>query len=125
MGAVEDLFEDDAEHPIPLVSRIDTMVTTLEKTCYYGLAIASPLGGDSRSRERLLRKLRNYISDRHSSWALKECGPPSATNTKLTVLVHPGSDTSILELLEGSRSMIEDSGFRFEISTESKALALH
>jgi hypothetical protein len=125
MCEVEGLLEDDPDHPIPFVGRIDTMVTTLEKTCYYGLVIASPLGGDSRSRERLLQKLSAYVTDRHSSPTLNEFGPPSSANTKLTVLVHPGSDTSVFELLAQSRPMLEERGFRFEISTDAKALGLH
>ena len=123
--AWDDFFEDDPGHPIPFIGRVDSIVTTADNACYYGLVIASPLSGDKRSRHRLLRKLRNYMEDRHSSQALDKFGPPSAMNTKLTVLVHPGSDPSVFDLLAQSRSALEESGFSFEVSTDPKALGLH
>jgi hypothetical protein len=126
MGAVPDeVFGDDTSHPIPFLGRIDTLVETEDGARYYGLVIASPMSGDERSRKRLSRKLRDYIIDRHSEAVLRKSGPASAANTKLTVLIHPGSDASIFEVLAQARPALEEAGFEFEVSTDAKALGLH
>jgi hypothetical protein len=126
MGAVPDeVFGDDTSHPIPFLGRIDTLVETEDGSRSYGLIIASPMSGDNRSRQRLRRKLRDYIIDRHSVEVLSKSGPPSAANTKLTVLIHPGSDVSIFEILTEARTALEQAGFTFEVSTDAKALGLH
>ena len=126
MGAEPDEdFGDDVSHPIPFLGRIDTLVETTDGARYYGLVIASPMSGDDRSRKRLSRKLRDYIVDRNSAEVLSKSGPASAANTKLTVLIHPGSDGSIFEVLAQARPALEEAGFEFEVSTDAKALGLH
>jgi hypothetical protein len=126
MGAVPDeVFGDDTSHPIPFLGRIDTLVETADGARYYGLVIASPMSGDHRSRQRLRRKLRDYIIDRHSTEVLDKSGPTSTANTKLTVLIHPGSDVSIFEVLAQARPALEEAGFAFEVSTDAKDLGLH
>ena len=126
MGAVlDEVFGDDTSHPIPFLGRIDTLVETEDGARYYGLIIASPMSGDERSRKRLSRKLRDYIIDRHSAEVLSKSGPASAANTKLTVLIHPGSHVSIFEVLAQARPALEQAGFEFEVSTDAKGLGLH
>ena len=126
MAAVPDeVFGDDTSHPIPFLGRIDTLVETEDGARYYGLVIASPMRGDDRSRRRLSRKLRDYIIDRHSAEVLSKSGPASAVNTKLTVLIHPGSDVSVFEVLAQAKPAFEEAGFEFEVSTDAKALGLH
>ena len=65
------------------------------------------------------------MQDRHSDKALKDFGPASPLNTKLTVLVHPGSDPSAFQLIEQTRPALEESGFAVEVTTDAKALGLH
>ena len=125
VASSEELFGDDPSHPIPYLGRIDTFVTTQEKTCYYGLVIASPLRDDYRSRRRLLKKIGDYVEDRHSSEARREFGVAASGNTKLSVLIHPGSDSTIFELLEQCRAALEESGFAYEVTTDAKLLGLH
>jgi cytolysin (calcineurin-like family phosphatase) len=83
------------------------------------------MSGDDRSLQRLRRKLRDYIIDRHSTDVLSKSGPATATNTKLTVLIHPGSDVSVFDVLAQARPALEEAGFEFEVSTDAKALGLH
>jgi len=126
MGTVPDeVFGDDTSHPIPFIGRIDTLVETEDGARSYGLVIASPMSGDDRSRQRLKRKLRDYIVDRHSAEVLSKSGPATAANTRLTVLIHPGSDVSVFEVLAQARHAFEEAGFEFEVSTDAKALGLH
>jgi hypothetical protein len=126
MGGVPDnVFDDDTSHPIPFLGRIDTLVETEDGARSYGLIIASPMSNDDRSRRRLSRKLRDYIMDRHSPEVLRKSGPATAANTKLTVLIHPGSAESVFEALAQARPALEEAGFSFEVSTDAKALGLH
>ena len=126
MSAVPDEdFGDDTSHPIPFLGRIDTLVEAEDGARYYGLVIASPMSSDDRSLKHLSRKLRDYIVDRHSAEVLSKSGAASAANTKLTVLIHPGSDESIFEVLAQAKPAFEEAGFEFEVSTDAKALGLH
>jgi hypothetical protein len=126
MGMVPDeVFGDDTSHPIPFLGRIDTLVETADGARSYGLIIASPMSSDDRSLQRLRRKLRDYIIDRHSADVLSKSGPATAANTKLTVLIHPGSDISVFDVLAQARPALEEAGFEFEVSTDAQALGLH
>jgi hypothetical protein len=118
-------YTDDGEHPIPFLGRIDVFVTTADGRVDYGLVIASPLQGDERSQRRLLRKIEDYLFDRHSRELLEKYGPPNPGNTHLRIAIHPGSDEAAFRLIERSKAWIEDNGFSVEVTTDANILSLH
>ncbi len=125
MTLPENWNEEDTEHPIPYPGKIDVLTTTVEGTTYYGLVIAAPMEADERSQRRLLKKLEDYASDRHSQKAIYKYGKPTPQNTRLTVAVHPGSSQAIFELLTRCLPWLEECGFKVEVTTDAKILSLH
>jgi hypothetical protein len=120
-----DAYADDEEHAIPFLGRIDVFVTTKEGNVMYGLVIASPLSGDTRSQQRLIKKLEDYLSDRHSADLRSRFGAPTPSNTSLKVAIHPGSDPTVFELLRRCKPWIEDNGFSLEVTSDATILSLH
>lgn len=120
-----DAYADDEAHPIPFLGKIDVFVTTKEGSVMYGLVIASPLSGDARSQQRLLRKIEDYLSDRHSVDLQSRFGAPTPSNTSLKIAIHPGSDPTVFELLRRCKPWIEDNGFALEVTSDAKILSLH
>jgi hypothetical protein len=118
-------YSDDESHPIPFLGKIDVFVTTKEGSVMYGLVIASPLLGDERSQQRLLRKIEDYLSDRHSADLNRKFGKPTPVNTRLKVAIHPGSDVAVFELLQRCKPWIEVNGFTLEVTSDANTLSLH
>jgi hypothetical protein len=83
------------------------------------------LAGDERSRRRLLRKVEDYLSDRHSLDLLEKYGRPNRENTHLRIAIHPGSDPSVFELIEQCRDWVSENGFSMEVTTDANILNLH
>lgn len=114
--------EEDPSHPIPCPGRLDVLVETKEGEAYYGLVIAAPLKADAKSQHRLLQKLEDYISDRHSDASVQRFGPPTSGNTHLLIAVHPDSDKVVFDLIEKCRPWLEGHGFSFEVRIEEIAV---
>jgi hypothetical protein len=91
----------------------------------YGLVIASPLSGDKRSQQRLLKKLEDYLSDRHSTDLKSRFGAPTPNNTSLKVAIHPGSDPTVFDLLQRCKPWVQDNGFTMEVTSDANILSLH
>jgi hypothetical protein len=120
-----DTYADDESHPIPFLGKIDVFVTTKEGSVMYGLVIASPLSGDKRSQQRLLKKLEDYLSDRHSTDLKSRFGAPTPNNTSLKVAIHPGSDPTVFDLLQRCKPWVQDNGFTMEVTSDANILSLH
>lgn len=125
MTLPDDWNDEDVGHPIPYPGKVDVLTTTKEGSTYYGLVVAAPLQADARSQQRLLKKIEDYISDRHSEASLRRFGKPTAKNTKLKAAIHPGSEPAIFELLERCRPWLDECGFAFEVTTDAKLFNLH
>ena len=95
-----DMLADDDSHPIPCLTALDVFGVKKDGGADLVLVIASPLKADERSQRRLLQKIENYLGFISSDEFLAEAGPPSPANTKITVKVHPDSDSAISELLD-------------------------
>ncbi|WP_154654871.1 hypothetical protein [Solimonas variicoloris] len=125
MSLPDNWNSEDPEHPIPSPGRIDVFVTTKEGSTYYGLVVAAPLRADMRSQRRLLQKLEDYMSDRHSEKLLLRFGDPTPMNTKLIAAIHPGSEPGIFALLERCRPWLEQNGFALKVTTVPEVFGLH
>lgn len=90
---------EDANHPIPRLDTLDTVVTT-ERGAYVGIVIATPLRDDEASRERLRRKFELTLGYFHTPEYRKRCGPPMPDRSKMYVNIHAGSDSSMLQVVE-------------------------
>jgi hypothetical protein len=121
----EDLYSDDFTHPIRQLGVIDTVVELKGGGAYYGITIATPLGGDVRSQERLLRKIEAYLGDFRSERSRRRNGEPTPAKCKITVGIHPDSDPVIFELLERCRPWVEENGVDFRISTTAIGVVTH
>jgi len=97
---VEDEYGDDQEHPIPRVDAIDVHSVWKTGGSDLNIVIASPLLGDGRSMNRLLRKLQLYLQFIGSTDYDTQCGPPAPERTTIVVNVHPESDKVVFEALE-------------------------
>jgi hypothetical protein len=119
------LYADDETHPIPYLGKIDVFVAARDGRVDYGLIIASPMTGDEKSQRRLLRKIEDYLSDRHSQSLLSKYGQPNPNNTHLKIAIHPGSDAEVFRLIERCKDWIEDNGFSIDVTTDANILSLH
>jgi len=106
----QDLLADDPEHPIPRLAVIDVHAVWKTGGSDLGLVIASPLRDDERSRQRLLRKIENYLNFVVSSEYAAEFGNPLPTNTAIVIKIHPDSDSEIVVILERLRGWVEGNG---------------
>jgi hypothetical protein len=103
-GPDDALYADDQDHPIPFLDRLDLFGKS--RTGGGGdlvIMVASPLEGDRRSLERLVRKLENYLSFIASDEFRTENGPPSPGNTRIVVMIDPRSSPAVFDLLERSK----------------------
>ena len=57
--------DNDETHPIPHLGKIDVAVN-VRNGGYYSIVVSRPLVNDEVTRERLLRKLDNYLNDFYS-----------------------------------------------------------
>jgi hypothetical protein len=108
-----DPLADDFTHPIRQVDVIDVVVNIRGGGSRYGLTIASPLAGDERSRQRLLRKIEAYIGDFLSP---DKC--------KILVGIHPASDAAIFSMLDECRPWLLDNGIDLAVTTEIGAVTV-
>jgi len=118
-----DIYDDDASHPIPEVNVIDSVVSLEGGGAYYGLVIAAPMQADTRSLQRLARKLRNYADDFYSP-ASDRAGTPTSGKMRIYVAVHPGSDPLIFDVLEAQREPLRQRLIDLVITTNADVLQL-
>jgi hypothetical protein len=111
-------FEDDDAHPIPCVDNLDAVVTS-DAGLRLGIVIDSPLKGDERSKQRLIRKLEGYVREfevRRQQWATEN---GHAMKAWLFISLHPESDPEILQLIDQYRRWIEGNAVTLVLSTKS------
>ncbi|MGN6829291.1 hypothetical protein [Paucibacter sp. M5-1] len=116
------MFEIDENDPIPNVDLID-----INKVKHGGgsdlyLVIATPISGERRSLERLLRKLENYLVFIQSDQFKSESGVPTTANTRVVVKLHPDSDPRAFELIERNRPWVENNDATLVVDTNLLAL---
>ena len=104
------LFDEDPTHPIPYLDRVDVMRSKKSGGADLAVIIATPLQADDRSRQRLLRKLENYVALIRSDDFQAEFGAPTVEHTSIVVVINRDSDPSMFELLEHRRAPIAEAG---------------
>ena len=109
------IFAEDKNHPIPSVDTCDVYGIMKGGGAKLVIVIASPIDGDTRSLERLMKKMDHYLGFIASETFLAECGPPSPQNTVIEVFIHPDSDRAAFDLLERSRDWVSDGRARLVI----------
>lgn len=85
---LEVLLADDPDHGIPCVSSLDVHSVWKEGGSDLHVIVAKPLEIDERSRERLMKKIENYLHFINSTEYLKQCGAPNPQNTRVVVSLH-------------------------------------
>jgi len=104
------LFDEDPTHPIPYLDRVDVMRSKKSGGADLAVIIATPLQADDRSRQRLLRKLENYVALIRGDDFQAEFGAPTVEHTSIVVVINRDSDPSVFELLERRRAPIAEAG---------------
>ncbi len=112
-----ELFDDDIEHPIPHLNVIDVSTVKVGGGSDLIIVIAKPLGGDSRSLKRLLRKVEIYLGFVNSAEFRSESGAPTSDNTKVVVKIHPQSDVAAFELLEKNKKWARNNNATLVVDT--------
>lgn len=112
-----DLYVLDESHPVPNIDVVD--INTVKKGGGSDLfiVVATPLQGDRRSLERLLRKVERYLEflgtdDFHSA-----SGIATSENTKIIVKLHPDSDPAAFELLERNKQWVANNNAMLVVDT--------
>jgi len=95
-----DIYADDPDHPIPYLDRLDVVAANRTGGARLVIVIAAPLRAESRSLERLMRKIENYLGFIVSDNYLSEFGAPDPSNTEIAVAIDGGSSPEAFELLE-------------------------
>ena len=113
-----ELYAFDNDHPIPNLDVID--INTVKKSGGSDLfiVIATPLSGDRRSLERLLRKVERYLEFLETEDFRSESGDPSPENTSIIVKMHPDSSQSAFELLERNRQWVRNNNASLVVDTQ-------
>lgn len=118
MDSHQNIYALDNDHPIPNLDVVD--VNTVKKGGGSDLfiVVATPLSGDQRSLERLLRKVERYLEFMRTEEFLAESGIPSPGNTNIIVKLHQHSDRAAFELLDRSKPWVMDNGANLVIDTQ-------
>ena len=98
--------DNDPSHPIPYPKVLDVVAFNKCGGANLSIVVASPLAGDTRSLTRLLNKIEGYLVHMLSTDFQSAAGTPTAENTSITVVLHPGSASEVYELLERSRDWV-------------------
>jgi len=108
-GSGEDeLYEDDMSHPIPYVFNCDVNAVKKSGGSDLSIVIASPLGADTRSLKRLLKKIETYLLFICSDEFRAESGIPTVDNTRIIVHLHEESDPAVLQALSQCHDWVFD-----------------
>lgn len=114
----QSIYALDSDHPIPNLDVVDVNTVKKEGGSDLFIVVATPLSGDQRSLERLLRKVERYLEFMRTEEFLAESGTPSPRNTNIIVKLHPHSDRAAFELLERSKPWVMDNGANLLIDTQ-------
>jgi hypothetical protein len=102
-----DIPDDDETHPIPHLGKIDVAVE-LKNGGYYAIVLTKPLVNDLVTRQRLLRKLDNYLSDFHSQGFKDQNGAPLEGKLRIFVSLHPDTEAGIIDFLNSCRPWLAE-----------------
>ena len=92
--------DDDPRHPIPCPGVLDMLGIRKGGGADLTILVKAPLMADERSQLRLLHKIAGYLRHIHSRNHQSQAGVPTAENTTIKVVLHPGSAPEIHELLD-------------------------
>ncbi len=115
----DDLFADDDGHPIPFVYSLDVNVVMKGGGARLLIIIATPLGADKRSLERLIRKIDNYLDYTKSTQFQAEFGVATRENTQIVVHIHADSDPEIFHTLKLCALWVQDNNITLTVETHS------
>ncbi|WP_158290194.1 hypothetical protein [Ramlibacter sp. WS9] len=113
--ATPDFSDEEPGHPIPHLGVVDVHAVRKGGGSDLNVVIATPLQGDEHSRQRLTRKIENYLRAINSNGYSAQFGQPTPKNTAIVVHIHPRSDPKIFKLLEKLRSRVGAAKVAFEI----------
>ena len=113
-----ELYSEDPYHPIPNLDVID--INTVKKSGGSDLfiVVATPLAGDRRSLERLLRKVERYLEFLGSDEFRSESGLPTTENTNIIVKMHPDSSASAFDLLDRNKEWVLNNNATLVVDTQ-------
>ena len=114
------LFEEDPAHPIPYLDRVDVMRSKNSGGVDLAVIIATPVQADDRSRQRLLRKLENYVALIRSDEFQAKFGEPVVERTSIVVVINRNSDPSTFKLLERRRAPIAEAGIALVVEPKDE-----
>jgi len=106
----DEWLEDDSEHPVPKVDKLDVQKVKLGGGSDLYLVVASPLGGEERDLRRLMAKLENYLTFLQSPGCITEAGFATKENTRVVAKVHPDSNAHVFELLRRNEDWVANNG---------------
>lgn len=110
-----DLYDRDENHPIPDLGVIDISGARKDGGCDLVIIVASPLEAETRSLQRLMRKLEVYVEYIHSEPFRAEAGIPTPENTRIIVKIHQESCPEAFELLRRNEEWVRDNDATLEI----------
>ena len=111
----DDLYKDDPSHPIPYVFNCDIEAVLKDGGADLSIVIASPLGSDTRSLKRLLKKIETYLQFICSEGFRTESGIPTAENTRIVVHIHKKSDPAVLRALSQCHEWVVDNNAKLVV----------
>ncbi len=106
----DQLYGDDATHPIPSVTTLDTHELFDNGSSELSIIVRGPLGGDKRSQSRLIQKIDNYLALIESEDFAENCGPPSPERTRILVNIPYNSDEVVFVLLDRCQDWVRSAG---------------
>ena len=106
--------DNDETHPIPHLGKIDVAVN-VRNGGYYSIVVSRPLVNDEVTRERLIRKLDNYLNDFYSPGFSETNGVPMEGKLRIFVRLHAEAAPGILAFLEACRPWLADKKVQLEI----------
>ena len=101
-----DMYSDDPDHPIPYLEQLDVVAAMRAGGARLVIVVATPLQGEQRSLERLMRKIENYLGFVASEDYLQQFGPPDPSNTEVAIAIDSRSSPAAFELLERCKPWI-------------------
>jgi hypothetical protein len=112
-----DIYGLDDEHPIPNLDVVDVNAAKKDGGSDLYIVVATPLADDSRSLQRLLRKIERYLEFMNTKEFRAESGMSSVENTRIIVNIHPDSTPAAFELLERSKPWVRDNNADLVVDT--------
>ena len=113
--SLNDLFSDDPDHGIPCVSSLDVHSIWKNGGSDLNIIIAKPLEIDERSRERLMKKIENYLNFLNSAEYAAEFGAPTIQNTRVVISLHPDMNPAVEATLMHCVSWVQSRNASLEV----------